>query len=216
MRLRDRLSGGADATSDHYQPHPIIPVTDLPAVRFARDLRDPVTAFMEKLRELGATAVPVSGGQGVADLVTAVVAEHGVGRALVSDDPEVAGVPDLLDGLGVVRLAPGSTAAASADLGVTGAAWAIAATGSLVLDCGRAGSRTAGLLPPVHLAFVPAKCVLPDPAALWRQLPDRVPGGLPSQLVLVTGPSRSADIELEITVGVHGPGTVIVGVLTDG
>jgi L-lactate dehydrogenase complex protein LldG len=99
----------------------------------------------------------------------------------------------------------GLASSARADLGVTGAAYAIAATGSVVLAAGAAGGRSAALVPPVHLALVDAATVVATPADLWRRLPERFPDGLPSQLVFASGPSRSADIEFTLTVGVHGP-----------
>ena len=67
----------------------------------------------------------------------------------------------------------------------------------------------------MHLALVPASRILASPSALWRHLPERFPDGLPSQLVFITGPSRSADIEFTLTVGVHGPKVVWVVILDD-
>jgi L-lactate dehydrogenase complex protein LldG len=77
----------------------------------------------------------------------------------------------------------------------------------------RAGSRTASLLPPVHLALVRRDAIVATPGDLLRHLPERLPDGLPSNLVLITGPSRSADIELQLTVGVHGPRELVIGLL---
>ena len=86
----------------------------------------------------------------------------------------------------------------------------VALTGSIVVDAGRAGGRTVSLLPPLHVAFVRADAIVATPGDLWRALED---GPMPSNLVQITGPSRSADIELVITLGVHGPQALWVGVL---
>ena len=107
----------------------------------------------------------------------------------------------------------GPGTASIADLGVTGAMYGIAATGTLVMHAGRAGGRTASLLPPVHLALLDARNILPESGALFRQMSERLPEGPPSQLVFATGPSRSGDIELIITTGVHGPKEVWIGIL---
>ena len=64
--------------------------------------------------------------------------------------------------------------------------------------------------------FVDAARVLPDPSALVRRMEERYLDGLPSQLVLRTGPSRSGGIEGILTRGVHGPGVVHVGLITSG
>jgi L-lactate dehydrogenase complex protein LldG len=104
-----------------------------------------------------------------------------------------------------VRPSDGPQVSAAVDLGVTGAAYGIALTGSVVVAADRAGCRTASLLPPVHVAIVRVGRLLATPEELFRHLPRRFPDGMPSNLVLITGPSRSADIELQLTLGVHGP-----------
>jgi L-lactate dehydrogenase complex protein LldG len=92
---------------------------------------------------------------------------------------------------------------------------AVAATGSLVLDCRDAGSRTVSLLPRVHLCVLPAGRVVAAPADVLRPLGRAAgdPGALASNLVLVSGPSRTGDIEQLLTIGVHGPVAVHVVLL---
>ena len=101
---------------------------------------------------------------------------------------------------------------ATADIGFTGARGAVAQTGSIVVDSGRAGGRTVSLLPPVHVALVHEDAIVATPGEHWRAMA----GPMPSNLVQITGPSRSADIELIITLGVHGPRELWVGVLSPG
>jgi L-lactate utilization protein LutC len=96
---------------------------------------------------------------------------------------------------------------------VVGARWGIAATGTVVVDAARAGTRTASLLPPAVVVLLERDRILADSAELFRRLGARFADGLPSQFALLTGPSRSADIELEITIGVHGPGRMVVVIL---
>jgi L-lactate dehydrogenase complex protein LldG len=100
-----------------------------------------------------------------------------------------------------------------ADLGVVGGAWGIAATGTVVLDAARAGGRSASLLPPAVCVLLPAERILPEAGALFRDLERGFPRGLPSQLVLSTGPSKTGDIEQQLITGVHGPGRVWIGLL---
>jgi L-lactate utilization protein LutC len=67
------------------------------------------------------------------------------------------------------------------------------------------------LLPPIHLAVVDATCVLPDLLDLPARLAEHSAAGvLPRNVALVTGPSKTGDIELKLTTGVHGPGEVHV------
>jgi len=93
---------------------------------------------------------------------------------------------------------------ADADVGVTGSWRAVAETGTVVLRS--EGGRLEGLLPPVHVVVVHEDAV----RAGLRDVYVDLAGAPPTALVQVTGPSRTADIELTLTTGVHGPGTVVV------
>lgn len=97
---------------------------------------------------------------------------------------------------------------AQAEIGVTGCDAAIAETGSLVLVPGPGKPRTASLLPFVHIALV-------ERSRLYGTMGDFFAGEsavihTTPHVNIVTGPSRTADIELNLTLGVHGPGKVIV------
>jgi L-lactate dehydrogenase complex protein LldG len=97
---------------------------------------------------------------------------------------------------------------ASAEIGVTGCDGAIAETGSLVLLSGRGRSRAVSLLPPVHLALVRPQDLYFSMGEFFARAGVRL--GEEACCTFVTGPSRTADIELTLTLGVHGPGRVIV------
>jgi L-lactate dehydrogenase complex protein LldG len=98
--------------------------------------------------------------------------------------------------------------AGGADIGLSTAAWAIAETGSLVLESGPGKGRTVTLLPPTYVAVVPVDRVLRTvPEAIERYAGS---GGLPANVCFHTGPSRSGDIEMSLAIGVHGPGDVHV------
>lgn len=90
---------------------------------------------------------------------------------------------------------------ASADVGLTGAEAALAETGSVVVSSGPGKSRLASLLPPVHIAFVATSQLTAD-IFTWTAARQ---GQLPANVVLISGPSKSADIERVLAVGVHGP-----------
>ncbi len=139
------------------------------------------------------------------DLVADVVARHGIRRAVLSAEPEAIAVGDQLAAIGVTTAPLSPDAAATADLGVTSCVGAIATTGTVVVSTTAAGGRSASLLPPVHLCVVPASRVAPTSAEILRPLSSASSGSMPSNLVLITGPSRSGDIEQIIALGVHGP-----------
>jgi len=97
-------------------------------------------------------------------------------------------------------------AAARAGVGVTGADIVLAETGTLVLVSGAGRPRATSLLPPTHVAvFDPSQVVesLEQVGVLLEALHAGASG--PASITFVTGPSRTADIELTLTRGVHGP-----------
>ena len=98
--------------------------------------------------------------------------------------------------------------AEAAGLGITGADYAVAETGSVVLLPRLGISRLVSLLPPVHLALVRPQDIVEslDDLFLLRRLDYHRHGGeMGSYLNFITGPSRTADIEQTLVVGVHGP-----------
>ena len=96
--------------------------------------------------------------------------------------------------------------AIAADLGITGADYAIAETGSCVLFARKGVSRLVSLVPPVHVAVVEKGQVLPglDELFLLRRQ-SYLRGEAGSHMNIISGPSRSGDIEQKLITGVHGP-----------
>jgi L-lactate dehydrogenase complex protein LldG len=94
---------------------------------------------------------------------------------------------------------------------ITGADFLIAATGSVALLSSPHRSRQISLLPTVHLVLAKPSQILPDLSALLNRLHlSGQPDWLTQSLTLVTGPSRTADIEKTLVKGVHGPERLIV------
>lgn len=96
--------------------------------------------------------------------------------------------------------------AAAARIGIGDMDCAIADTGTLVQDATAVERRLVSTLPEVHIAIVPADSLVPDlGAALSRFNPRQIPF-----LSMITGPSRTADIERVLTIGVHGPSRLVI------
>ena len=96
--------------------------------------------------------------------------------------------------------------ASDAGIGVSGVDYALADTGTLVLLAGKGQARSVSLLPAIHIAIVnPDQIVsgLDDLFTLLRF--EREDKQLTSAVTFITGPSRTADIELTLVIGVHGP-----------
>ncbi len=163
-----------------------------PRPRFASDRSGP-SGFMESWTALGGTAERIAAGE-----LRAAVA----GYAARHDGPLLAAAG--LD-VGADLLWPdcGSQAAAGAAVGVVRAVAAAAQTGTVFLRADVNRGRAASLLPPACVFVIDAATIVDTLGDYLRGLEDP-----PSQLVAVTGPSRSADIESTLVIGVHGPGEV--------
>lgn len=98
--------------------------------------------------------------------------------------------------------------AATADIGVSGVDYALADTATLVLLARKGQARSVSLLPPIHVAVVTPEQILSglsDLFPLLRADANAEDRDLSSAITFITGPSRTADIELTLVVGVHGP-----------
>ena len=148
---------------------------------------------MEAWRALGGTAERVPAGK-LPGAVAAYAARHD-GPLLAAAGRDV--------GADLVWPDCGTQAAAGAAVGLVRAVAAAAQTGTVLLRADDNGGRAASLLPSACIFVIDAATVVETLGDYLRSVED-----LPSQLVAVTGPSRSADIESTLVIGVHGPGEV--------
>ncbi len=162
-------------------------------------------------RRMGATSVARSE-QTVFEAVPVDAALAGVGALCW---PAIYDGPDSREGVRR-RLADSS-------MGITGADYAIAETGSVIVLPRQGLSRLVSVVPPVHVAIVRPQDIigtLDDLFALRRlesyRNGERGASDMGSYLNFITGPSRTADIEQTIVVGVHGPGEVHMVLLDEG
>jgi L-lactate utilization protein LutC len=169
---------------------------------------DLVSRFVQELTAAGGRAHVVHDGSTAVGVVLDLVRERGARRVLL-------GRGTFLDSLNLesaLNAAGVETSMARedffpADLGITGVDHLIAETGSVVLGSRPWQPRSLSLLPPVHVAVAHHSQLLPD---LFDLFDDKLTQQLPSGLTLITGPSKTGDIELRLVTGVHGPGEVHV------
>ncbi len=96
--------------------------------------------------------------------------------------------------------------AASAKIGINQVDFGVAETGSLVEISENISKRLCSTLPEIHIAVLPMRKILPDMESLFRQIEiNKIP-----YMTVISGPSRTADIERVLTIGVHGPERVII------
>jgi L-lactate dehydrogenase complex protein LldG len=201
-RVRQGLAGvEAPALPETFPP--------TPGSGRAGPLPDLVERFVAELAGTNGLARVVRRAE-LADAVTGVARELGSRRATVVTGDVEPWRTDVDRGLEEARaeiVRPVADAwreeAARADLGVTSAVLGVAATGSVLLSPGKDSPRVASLLPPAHLVILPVERLVPG---LEEAMPAvaRLAGDC-SAPVLVTGPSRTSDIEMTTVYGVHGP-----------
>lgn len=125
-------------------------------------------------------------------------------RIAVSDAPGLVRLMHMTDlEIEEFGTAPSASEIFGFDVGITNAQAAIAETGTLVLDSAHERHRLVSLVPPVHIAIVDASTIYATLSEVLTMLQSG--NELSPAVTFITGPSRTADIELTLTIGVHGP-----------
>jgi len=193
-------------------PHPRGPF--LPATK------DVIEQFEAELSSLHAHVHLCDGPAAAAEQVLTLLRAADA-REVLTWAPEELPLPDFaafLDAEGITRIVPHVQASddrtrvlqALDDIPVciSGVDAAIAESGTMVVVNGPGRARLASLLPPIHIALLPADRIVRTLPQAFDLLQERFGDGLfrdRSNIVCITGPSRTADIELRLTLGVHGP-----------
>ncbi len=100
-------------------------------------------------------------------------------------------------------------------VGITAAAYGMAETGTLVVCSGPTGGRIESLLPAVHIALLRASRIVAGLPEVLDALAREGQFDRSSAVTFITGPSRTADIELTLTIGVHGPKQLFIVLVND-
>ena len=131
----------------------------------------------------------------------------GAKKAVVVESPlqEAAGITEALRSRGItVYTEPADIAAhaETADIGISGVEFGVAETGSVFQDGGAIATRLVTILPPLHVVFLPSANIVPGITEAFDIISRSFDRGY---VGFITGPSRTADIERVLTIGVHGP-----------
>lgn len=194
------------------------PPADLPAdVGYVGGGDDPVQRLADEIVLAGGQAQIVDHLPDAANCLGQLIDEYRVQIALCWEHPllERMGLDALLaarnvrgwqyDKLVALSHAEQRQAMFAADMGISSTTHALAETGTLAVFSGPGRERLATLLPPVHVAIVEASQILPDLFDLFERLDSAGADSLPTNISLITGPSKTGDLELRLTTGVHGP-----------
>jgi len=178
---------------------------------------DPVAHFREQFSAAGGQAHLVADADAAAGRVVELVRAKAARRVLLGRGRvlDILSLPERLQALGTdITIAGGASTDRerlfAAEVGITGVDYLVAETGSVLVLARPDNPRSLSLLPPVHIAVASADQIVPDlfdifDPAIWG--PD---SELPSGISVITGPSKTGDIELRLVTGVHGPGEIHV------
>lgn len=173
---------------------------------------------MKSLLEAVRGEVLVAGPGEWAKVLAARIARGGVKRLLMNrDTAEARELEAALSGIEVVTYDQPIEAWKdelfnTIDAGFAVADCAIAATGTLVLKSSPVKPRTMSLVPSLHFALIHAKDI--HPRMIDAMTAENWAGGLPTNLVMISGPSKTSDIQQTVAYGAHGPKEFIVMVVT--
>jgi L-lactate dehydrogenase complex protein LldG len=211
--IRAHLAESARFDSDHSHA-PVVVSDQTPAT-------SPVTvstvaAFRERLESVGGHCVTVrdddEAARALAEIVSELQAQDGAKRIALSDAPLVA---QLTRGINApeMTVCPAAADLFNYDVGISTAQAGIAETGTLILEVEKERHRLVSLLPPVHIGIVRSGEIHPTIGDALTALRGDDDNSLSRAITFITGPSRTADIELTLTVGVHGPKELYVIVI---
>lgn len=204
--IRDALGTAARAE----RPAVVEPIS---ASTFEESRSDLIGRFESEMTRIGGRFNRATTADSVCDYIGKVAAAQGA-NTIICSNAQLAnefGLGDRLERNGMTLIADSTesnlvTNAARAEIGLTGVDYALAETGSLVLLARPEQPRSVSLLPPVHIALIRPEQIIRGFDELFVLLRrDFEATGLKSAVTFITGPSRTADIELTLVVGVHGP-----------
>ena len=170
--------------------------------------------FRQALEDVSGHCLIVSNIDGAAHAIQEIIDDRRVRRIAISNATLIKELLSQLNTEAEFLSAPNQSELFDCDMGITGAQWAIAETGTLVLESERERHRLASLVPPVHIAIVEAGRIRRTMAEIL-ELIKKTDGGLSRTVTFITGPSRTSDIELTLAIGVHGPGELHVIVIDE-
>ena len=207
-RIREHLAASAPFDAVHKAGHAGYQAK---AVNGAPvELGTPVERFREALEAVKGQCIVVEDETSAANALAQIIARSGLSRVAVSDSPLFRRLTDRI--ANGIEFVSGATPAElfDCDAGITSAQWAIAETGTLVLESEQERNRLASLIPPVHIAVLEASQIRQTMAEALEAISR---SGLSRAVTFITGPSRTSDIELTLAIGVHGPGELHVIVI---
>ena len=176
--------------------------------------RPVIEVFRQALEAVSGNFITAHSLQEVAHEIQRIIDEKQAHRIAVSNNRRVREIIAQLKTDATFLEGPAQAELFDCDLGITGAQWAIAETGTLVIESERERNRFASLVPPVHIAIIEGSRIRQTMSEVLELIRNSEVG-LSRAVTFITGPSRTSDIELTLAIGVHGPGELHVIAIDD-
>ncbi|MDH4616196.1 LUD domain-containing protein [Brevibacillus sp. AY1] len=183
--------------------------------RYALDQEEQIALFSENWKKAGGHVFRFPHLEAAKQFIAEKAEELRAHAIIRQNQPELnaLGLESAMPDVEVVVWQTGQTEdvlryAAGADIGITMADYGVAYTGSLVCTSSGDQGRSVSLLPAVVMAILPAERMSTRLGEVLAHFDGRPRAEFPAGIHFISGPSRSADIENDLTIGVHGPGVV--------
>jgi len=214
--VREHLAASAAADAVYAEGEP---GGKMPASRIAPVMpqsEDPlIQRFRQALEAVVGNCLIVASESEAAEAVKQIIEQTGAQLVAISDAPLVRRVLEQTETSTTLLEDCVPPALFDCDLGITSAQWAVAETGTLVLESEAEQHRLVSLVPPIHVAIIEASRIRETLAEVLQSIGEQGKDEMSRTVTFITGPSRTSDIELTLAIGVHGPGELHVIVIQD-
>ncbi|KEA63172.1 putative L-lactate dehydrogenase, hypothetical protein subunit YkgG [Marinobacterium lacunae] len=171
-----------------------------------------VKLFIDMAEESAAELIELQHRSELAAAVEHWLEENGIAQLVMASDENLTSLN--WSGKGTL-VREERVAQAGDEASLTNAFCGIAETGTLMLHSGPDSPTTLNFLPDIHLVVLSSSTIVGPYEEAWQKLRNATDGVMPRTVNLITGPSRSADIEQRLQMGAHGPKQLIIFLLTD-
>ena len=199
--IRGNLAESAPFDAEHHYEQAVT------RARSSREGESVLETFALSLEAVGAKCAVVEGEAAAADRLREIINDIRAQEIVITDSPVVHRLIDAAT-LGAIA-EPSREELFGSDVGVTSAQWAIAETGTLVLEGNAERHRLVSLVPPVHVCVLNSSSILQS----MGEILEKLDVGANPAVTFITGASRTSDIELTLAIGVHGPKELYVIVI---
>lgn len=223
----DNLYNKLNSKPEDCQSHPYVPINNLPNQRLSDKSKDELLGIcQEKIKELNIEMTEVTESN-LEDKLKEIITSFGEGHMILPTDKRFSSLKPFFEneyGDKVSYWQEGSEyrdknimAAEHANIGIAFAEYLLAESGSIVVETSPGQGRSLHFLPTHYISIIPKSQIVPRSTQAANDYADRIKRGekTGSAIHIISGPSNSGDIEMQLVIGLHGPLKVHYLVISD-